>query len=134
MQPLGFVFRKLFVIFAQEIFVQMGAIQLVLLENSRDFIKSIPPQARKKLMYNVWRIVGGEKNSDIFKKLENSKIWEFRASIGGIAYRLFAFWDTETDTLIVATHGIVKKTQKTPSNEISKAEAIMKRYFELKRG
>lgn len=83
-------------------------------------------------MYNVWRIAGGERNSEIFKKLENSKIWEFRASISGMAYRLFAFWDTEAETLVVATHGIVKKTQKTPKKEIAKAEAIMKRYFELK--
>lgn len=27
---------------------------------------------------------------------------------------IFAFWDTQTDTLVIATHGIIKKTQKTP--------------------
>jgi phage-related protein len=50
----------------------------------------------------------------------------------GNCYRLFSFWDTETDTLIIATHGIVKKTQKTPAKEIAKAEELRKRYFELK--
>jgi len=29
----------------------------------------------------------------------------------------------------VATHGIVKKTQKTPKKEIEKAEALRKEYF-----
>ena len=72
------------------------------------------------------------KNKELFKKLDNSEIWEFRTLYNGTAYRLFAFWDTETHTLVVATHGIVKKTQKTPKKEIAKAEAIMKRYYELK--
>lgn len=40
--------------------------------------------------------------------------------------------DTETETLIIATHGIVKKTQKTPPKEIAKAEGIRKQYFEQK--
>lgn len=51
----------------------------------------------------------------------------------GIAYRLFAFWDTDGDTLVIATHGIIKKTQKTPKKEITKAETIRRRYFELKK-
>lgn len=68
----------------------------------------------------------------LFKKLENSEIWEFRTLFNGNCYRLFSFWDTETGTLIVATHGIVKKTQKTPQKEIAKAEEIRQQYFELK--
>ena len=35
-----------------------------------------------------------------------------------------AFLDTEEETLVIATHGIVKKTQKTPLKEITKAEEI----------
>ncbi len=66
------------------------------------------------------------------KKLENTDIWEFRTLYNKSCYRLFAFWDTERDTLVVATHGIVKKTQKTPYKEIKKAQEIMKRYFENK--
>jgi phage-related protein len=49
-----------------------------------------------------------------------------------ILYRLFAFWDTETETLVVATHGIIKKTQKTPQKEIQRAEEIRKEYFNEK--
>lgn len=54
-------------------------------------------------------------------------------ALRGICYRLFAFWDTEAETLVVATHGIVKKTQKTPKKEIEKAERIMKDYFNEKK-
>lgn len=64
--------------------------------------------------------------------LEGSPIWEFRILYNRIAYRLFAFWDTESGKMIVATHGIVKKTQKTPVKDIAKAEALRKAYFKSK--
>ena len=41
-------------------------------------------------------------------------------------------WDTENDTLVVTTHGIIKKTQKTPSKEIKRAEDIRIEYFNTK--
>ena len=69
-------------------------------------------------------------DAEIFKKLGNTDIWEFRTLYEGKAYRLFAFWDTQTDTLVVATHGIVKKRQKTPAKEIAKAERLRQLYFE----
>jgi phage-related protein len=38
------------------------------------------------------------------------------------------------DTLVISTHGIIKKTQKTPKKEIIKAENLRKQYYkELKR-
>ncbi|MFV8326845.1 type II toxin-antitoxin system RelE/ParE family toxin [Flavobacterium sp. ZS1P14] len=35
-------------------------------------------------------------------------------------------------TLVLATHGIIKKTGKTPEKEIEKAESIRLKYFEFK--
>ena len=67
-----------------------------------------------------------------FKKLEGSDIWEFRTLYDGIQYRIFAFWDTEEETLVLTTHGIIKKTPKTPAKEIEKAERIRKEYFNSK--
>ena len=110
----------------------MAIFRLALLEQAKVFLQSLPVQAYKKILYNVDRVAGGEKNKELFKKLENSEIWEFRTLYNGIAYRLFAFWDTDTQTLVVATHGIIKKTQKTPKKEIARAEAIMKQYFDFK--
>ena len=111
----------------------MQAFQLILLEEAEHFLQSLPRQAGEKILYNIWRVSGGEINSELFKKLGNSEIWEFRTLYNKISYRLFAFWDTEEQTLVVATHGIVKKTQKTPEKEIAKAKAIMKQYFEHKK-
>ena len=48
------------------------------------------------------------------------------------SYRLFAFWDNDKETLVIATHGIIKKTQKIPSKEIAKAETMRKEYFKNK--
>ena len=52
----------------------------------------------------------------------------------GKAYRLFAFWDktNEIETFVIATHGILKKSQKAPPKEINKAEEIRKQYLENK--
>lgn len=68
-------------------------------------------------------------DNELFKKLEGTEIWEFRTLYNGIQYRLLAFWDTEQETLVIATHGFIKKTQKTPAKEIAKAEAMRKEYF-----
>lgn len=111
----------------------MAIFKLALLDDAKSFLQSLLEQAHKKILYNIWRVAGGEKNKELFKKLENSDIWEFRTLCNGTSYRLFAFWDKETGALVVATHGIMKKTQKTPKKEIAHAEAIMKRYFELKK-
>lgn len=78
------------------------------------------------------KVSGGFKDKELFKKLGDTDIWEFRTVYQGIAYRLFAFWDKDMDTLVVATHGLVKKTQKTPQREIEKAKVIMKEYFNAK--
>lgn len=71
-------------------------------------------------------------DNELFKKLKGSNIWEFRTKYSGSIYRIFAFWDTENDTLVVTTHGIIKKTQKTPSKEIKRAEDIRIEYFNTK--
>lgn len=96
------------------------------------FVRSLPLKVQQKITYNYKKIEQGVMDKELFKKLENSDIWEFRTLFNGSCYRLFSFWDTETETLVIATHGIVKKSQKTPPKEIRKAEEIRKKYFELK--
>ena len=96
------------------------------------FIRSLPSKVQEKITYNYKKIEHGVMDKELFKKLENSNIWEFRTLYNGNCYRLFSFWDTETETLIIATHGIVRKTQKTPAKEIAKAEEIRRKYFEQK--
>ena len=107
--------------------------KVVYLEEAAEFIEGLPVSAGDKLHSIIYRIECGERNAELFKKLEGTDIWEFRSLYNGIAYRLFAFWDTEEQALVIATHGIIKKTQKTPAKEIAKAERIRQEYFNEKR-
>lgn len=107
--------------------------KVLYLEEALTFIESLPQSAGDKLLDIVHRIEGGERNAVLFSKIEGTEIWEFRALYNKVKYRLFAFWDTQTDTLVIATHGIIKKTQKTPKKEIAKAERIRQEYFNAKK-
>ena len=94
------------------------------------FLENINPKAALKLVYNISK---SQQTIDVrvFKKLKNSNIWEFRAEYGSNEYRLFAFWHIQQNAFVVCTHGILKKTQKTPQKEIDKAEQLRKQYLGL---
>lgn len=100
-------------------------------EEAMDFLQTLSAKAQDKIAYNINKCRFYTDN-ELFKKLDDSEIWEFRTLYNKTAYRLFAFWDKQEDTLVVATHGIMKKTQKTPLKEIEKAEQIRKEYFKNK--
>ena len=103
-----------------------------LLPEAVDFLENLDNKTREKIYYNLKKAQFVNDN-ELFKKL-NDFIWEFRTLCHGKAFRLFSFWDRcgSTETLVVATHGILKKTQKTPIKEIKKAEEIRKQYLENK--
>lgn len=107
--------------------------ELKMLEEALEFVLNLPKAAMKKVLDNIHRIAQGEQNAVIFSKLEGTEIWEFRTLHNKVKYRLFAFWDTQAGTLVIATHGIIKKTQKTPKKEIAKAERIRQEYFNAKK-
>jgi phage-related protein len=83
-------------------------------------------------MFNV-RIAEQTNDLELFKKL-NSDIWEFRTKYLGKQLRFLAFWDKtdKENSLVLATNGFVKKTQKTPISEIDRAERIRTQYFKNK--
>ncbi len=100
------------------------------LEPAKEFIENLDSKTREKVLFNIWKskeII----DPKLFKKLDRN-IWEFRTIYKSRQIRLFAFWDRKnTKTLlVVTTHGIIKKTQKTPLKEIVKAEGLRKKYFE----
>ncbi|MCX2836817.1 type II toxin-antitoxin system RelE/ParE family toxin [Salinimicrobium sp. MT39] len=104
--------------------------EVVFLEQAIDFLENLDEKTRKKIYYNLdkAKLVNDPK---LFKKLTDD-IWEFRTKFRGLQYRLFAFWDKtgKTETLVISTHGIIKKTDKVPKEEIEKAKQIKKEYFE----
>lgn len=103
------------------------------MEEAFEFVQKQDLKVRKKIFQNIRR---AEQHSDpkFFKKLTN-EIWEFRTLYSGIQYRLLAFWDKEdkSETLVFATHGIVKKTSKVDKKEIDKADKIRANYLKNKK-
>lgn len=110
----------------------MRKFKTIFLEEAMKFLDGLPKQARNKIFYNIDKVEGGVINKDLFKKLDNTDIWEFRTLYNGIQYRLFAFWDAKEKTIVIATHGIIKKFWQVPKKEITKAEEIRKQYFNSK--
>ena len=96
----------------------------------RDFLDSLSAKTAQKITWVLSLI----EDLDIlpasyFKKLAGSdEIWECRIQFGSNAYRIFCFF--EGNSVVVLTHGLVKKTQKTPDREIKRAEVFRKDYLE----
>ena len=99
------------------------------LEEANEFIAELDPKTIKKIFYNI-DLAEQTNDPKLFKKLQND-IWEFRKKFAGIQIRLLAFWDKSNnkETLVIATHGFIKKVDKVPANEIERAERLRVNYF-----
>lgn len=102
----------------------------IFLEEVDRFMESLDAKTQRKITFNV-RVAEQTNDPELFKKL-NENIWEFRTKYSGKHIRLLAFWDKtdKQNTLVLATNGFIKKTQKTPTSEIARAERIRKKYFD----
>lgn len=95
-----------------------------------DFYKKQSLTVRKKidwtlLLIKTTRIVPQK----FLKYLTNTNgLWEIRITSGNGIFRIFCFFDD--GNLIILLSGFQKKTQKTPMNEIKKAERLKKEYYE----
>lgn len=99
------------------------------LEEAKSFLDELDEKTRDKIIYNIWK-ARSTNDKKLFKKLQN-EIWEFRTKFNKTYYRLFAFWDKtdKTDTVVISTHGLIKKTDKIPKSEIERAEKLREKYF-----
>ena len=106
--------------------------EIEFLDEAFDFLQSLERKNYEKILYNI-RKAQLENNPELFKKLFDD-IWEFRTLYQGLKYRLLAFWDktSTSDTLVICTHGFIKKRSKVSEQEIQKAVQIRKKYFEDK--
>jgi len=106
--------------------------QVRFLEEATKFIDSLDEKARNKIIYNLQK-ARFSNDKELFKKLKD-EIWEFRTLFNKTHYRLFAFWDKtgQTETVVISTHGQIKKTDKTSIADLEKAERIRKLYFKRK--
>jgi hypothetical protein len=101
-------------------------------EPANKFIAGLDPKAVRKLLYNI-DLAEQTNDPRLFKK-RHYDIWAFSLRHGSGQNRLLAFWDkSETQrTLVIATHGFIKKVDKVPGNEIERALNIRKKYFHSK--
>lgn len=106
--------------------------EIVFLEEVLNFLQNLNQKHSEKILYNIGR-VQLENDPELFKKLTHD-IWEFRTLYQGLQYRLLAFWDktSGTLTLVVSTHGFIKKRSKVPEREIQKAVQNRIKYFDEK--
>ncbi|MFZ1322612.1 MAG: type II toxin-antitoxin system RelE/ParE family toxin [Ignavibacteria bacterium] len=106
--------------------------EILFLDEAFEFLQSLDKKHSEKILYNI-RKSQLKPDPKLFKKLTDD-IWELRTLYQGLQYRLFAFWD-KTDnqnTLVVTTHGFIKKVSKVSAKEINRAKQIRMEYFEDK--
>jgi len=107
--------------------------EVLFLDEAREFLIGLDIKARAKILYNIdkSKVLNDPK---LFKKL-SGEIWEFRTKYNGLQYRLLAFWDKteKVETVVVSTHGFVKKVDKVSPTEINKAEQLRRLYFDQKK-
>ena len=103
------------------------------LEPVMEFLESLDQKSREKILYNIWKSRSVNDN-ELFKKLDG-EIWEFRTLHNRKYFRLFAFWDKKNneDTVVIATHGLIKKTDRIPKVEFNRAENLRIQYFNEKK-
>ena len=103
--------------------------EIIFLDEAFKFLRGLEKKHYEKILYNI-RKSQIQPDPVLFKKL-NNEIWEFRTLYQGLQYRLLAFWDktSATETLVISTHGFIKKRSKVPDQEIEKASSSREKYF-----
>lgn len=97
------------------------------------FYESQTDRVKKKILWTLRVISELEQIPETYlKHIKNaSGLHEIRVQVGNNIFRIFCFFDH--DNLVVIGHGFQKKTQKTPKQQIEKAEQIKKEYYENKK-
>lgn len=97
-----------------------------------DFYEKQTYRVRKKILWTLKVIEEIDRVPEVYlRHIKNTTgLYEIRVQVGNNIYRIFCFFDQEN--IIVIGHGFQKKTQKTPRQEIERAEKIKQDYYESK--
>jgi len=89
-----------------------------------EFLDSLPAKVAQKVAWALKLVQELDPvPAQYMKKLTaTDEIWECRTSFGGNTFRILGFFHGR-DRLVL-THGFVKKTQKTPPQEIAEAQRL----------
>ena len=94
-----------------------------------EFLDSLPAKVAQKVTWVLKLLQEFDTvPSQYFKKLSaTDEIWECRMVFSGNTYRILCFF--QGSNRLVLTHGFMKKTAKTPGEEIAKAERLKADYI-----
>lgn len=97
-----------------------------------DFLKRQPTKVQNKIFKIIEAIETLEKVPSNYLKsiIGTNGLYEARIQLGSDIWRVFCFFDK--GRLVILLNGFVKKTQRTPKNEIEKANQLMIKYFKSK--
>ena len=96
-----------------------------------EFMEGLTAKEREKVDYGLALLKTQDRLLTKFVKHIKDGLYELRTEYNGNIYRVFFIFDE--GNIVVLFNGFQKKTQKTPSSEITKALMIKERYYEYKR-
>ena len=90
-------------------------------------------KVQRKILWTLRIVEEIDRVPEIYlKHLKNtSGLYEIRVQVGSNIYRIFSFFDK--NNIVVIGHGFQKKSQKTPKQQIERAEQIKKEYYDSKK-
>jgi phage-related protein len=101
-----------------------------------DHFSSFLKEQPEKIQNKIFKIIGAIETleripNNYLKFIQGTKgLYEARIQLGSNIWRVFCFFDNER--LVILLNGFVKKTQKTPKQEIKRAQQLMFKYYERK--
>ena len=97
-----------------------------------NFYEEQTNKVQAKILWTLRIITQLDRIPELYlKHLKNtSGIYEVRVRVGSNIFRILCFFDM--DNIVVIGHGFQKKTQKTPKQQIERAEKIRKEYYDNK--
>ena len=97
-----------------------------------EFYLAQAEKVRKKIVQTlIWLQTIDVLPVSILRSIKGTKgLYEIRIEFGGDIFRVFCCFDKQA--IVVLFNGFQKKTQKTPSGEIDRADRLMKEYFNNK--
>jgi phage-related protein len=98
-----------------------------------DFLDSLSAKEQQKVFWVLKLIEELDRvPTEYLKKLKDTEdVWECRVKSGSNAYRIFSFF-FRGNTLVL-THGYSKKSQKTDTRQIRRAESFKEDYMNRQR-
>ena len=94
----------------------------------QDFLEALPVKVQNKIFKIIEAVEILERvPQQYLKSISGAKgLFEVRIQLGSDIWRVFCFFENER--LVILLNGFIKKTQKTPKEEIKLAMDLMKRY------